>query len=203
MAEQDDSARKWFSDGSVAFGLLDRVEIGATFQHSADAAGGGRMLGAFGRLSLLPASVRNVGLGVGARYVSGPTYAGRGGRDYQPTRLGFPDPRFFIGAARAGEPVSTFSPYVVATALFPGFEAGPEYEVSVTAGWGGGMFSAGSDLDFYGDGASGGIFAGSAIHFAIGRGRVLNFMVSTTASTPTRGPSSTWAGYGSAHSRSA
>ncbi len=176
-AEPGDSRLEWFSDGSVALGLLDRVEIGATFQHWADAAEGGRMLGAFGRLSLLPASVRNVALGIGARYVSGPTYAGREGRDYQPTRLGFPDPRFFSGAARAGELASTLSPYVVATVLLPGFEAGPEYEVSVTAGWGGGMFSAGSDLDFYGDGGSGGIFAGSAIHFAIGGGRVLNLMV--------------------------
>ena len=140
-----DSPRQWFSDGSVALGLLGRVEVGATFQHSADAADGGRMLGGFARLSLLPASIRKVGLGVGARHVSGPT--------------------------------STLSPYAVASAILPGFEAGPEYEVTVTAGWGGGMFAAGSDLDFYGDGGSGGIFAGSAIHFAIGGGRVLNLMV--------------------------
>jgi len=179
-AAPGDSPREWFSDGSIALGLFGRVEIGATFQHSADAEEGGRMAGAFARLSLLPASVRSVGLGVGARYVSGPAYAGREGRDYQPTRLGFPDPRFFSGAVRTGEPgelVSTFSPYVVATALLPGFDAGPEYDVTVTAGWGGGMFAAGRDLDFYGDGASGGIFAGSAIHFAVGRGRALNFMV--------------------------
>lgn len=169
-------SRAWFSDGSIAVGLLDRVEIGATFQHSADAGEGGRMLGAFGRLSVLPGSIRNVGLAVGARYVSAPSYAGMEGRSFQPTRLGLPDPRFFAGAASAEEFATNFSPYVVATALLPGLQAGPEYEVTVTAGWGSGMFAAGSDLDFYGDGASGGLFAGSAIHFTTGRGRTLSLM---------------------------
>lgn len=169
-------ARAWFSDGSIAVGLLDRVEIGATFQHSADAGEGGRMFGAFGRLSLLPGSIRNVGLAVGARYLSAPSYAGMEDRSFQPTRLGLPDPRFFAGAGSGEEFATNFSPYVVATALLPGLQAGPEYEVTVTAGWGSGMFAAGSDLDFYGDGASGGLFAGSAIHFTIGRGRALSLM---------------------------
>ena len=38
------------------------------------------------------------------------------------------------------------------------------------------MFAAGSGLDFYGDGASGGLFAGSAIHFTTGRGRAFSLM---------------------------
>lgn len=171
-----ESSRAWFSDGSIAVGLLDRVEIGATFQHSADAGDGGRMLGAFGRLSLLPASVRSVGLAVGARYLSAPGYAGREGRSFQPTRLGLPDPRFFGTAASAEEFATTFSPYVAATARLPGLQADPGYEVTMTAGWGSGMFAAGSDLDFYGDGASGGLFAGSAIHFTTGRGRTVSLM---------------------------
>ncbi len=167
---------KWFSDGAIAFGLLNRVEIGATIQHSADIDRGGRMLGAFGRLSLLPGSIGNVDLAVGARYVSAPSYADHEGRDYQPNRLGYPDSRFFSGAEGAEGFASTFSPYVVASALLPGFEAGPDYEVTVTAGWGGGMFAAGHDLDFYSGSSSGGVFLGSAIHFAIGQGRLLNLM---------------------------
>lgn len=142
--EKGDPLEEWFSDGAIAVGLLDRVEIGATLQRFANVHEGGRMLGAFGRLSLLPGSMRNVDLAVGTRYVSAPTYS--------------------------------FSPYVVATALLPGFEAGPEYEMTVTAGWGGGMFGAGRDLDSDSGSASGGIFVGSAIHFAIGQGRLLNLM---------------------------
>lgn len=171
------ASQAWFSDGSITVGLLDRVELGATLQHLADPDEGGRMVGAFGRLSLLPGSIRNVGLAIGARYVSAPAYSGREGRKYQPARLGFPDSRFFSGAGHTGEFASTLSPYVVATAFLRGFDAGPRYHMTVTAGWGGGMFAAGRDLEFYGDGATGGIFVGSAVHFAIGRGRLLNIMV--------------------------
>ena len=92
------------------------------------------MLGAFGRVSLLPGSIRNLGLAVGARYVSAPTFSGPEGTDYEPSRLGFPDRRFFSGAGGGEQFASTFSPYVVATALLPGFAAGSAIHFSIGSG---------------------------------------------------------------------
>ena len=166
---------RWMSDGSIAIGLFDRVEVGATLQHFGDAAEGGRMLGAFGRISLLPSSVRYLDVALGLRYVSAPSYGDRYDHDFQPNRLGYPDSRIFDGAGGA-EFGSTVSPYAVATARLPGLEPDPGYDVTLTAGWGGGMFSAGGELDFYGKGSSGGLFVGSALHLSIGRGRLANIM---------------------------
>ena len=167
---------KWLSDGSVAIGLFGRVELGATVQHIGSADEGGRMLGGFGRLSVLPAAVRFLDVALGMRYVSAPTYGDGYDYDFQPNRFGYPDARIFNGSGGSGEFSSTVSPYVVATARLPGFEAGADYGVTLSAGWGGGMFSAGRDLDFYGTSSSGGLFAGSTIHLSIGEGRLLNLM---------------------------
>ena len=165
----------WLSDGSITIGLFDRLEIGATVQHL-DEDEGGRMLGTFGRLSLLPAALRYVDVAVGARHVSAPSYDDRPQRDHQPGRFGHPDPRVFNGRGGADEFRSTLSPYVAATALLPGPGVGPDYDVSVTAGWGGGMFSAGGDLDFYAANSSGGLFVGSAVHVRLARGRLLDLV---------------------------
>ena len=167
---------RWLSDGSIAIGLFDRMEVGTTLQHFGDAAEGGRMLGAFGRISVLPSTVRYLNVAMGMRYVSAPSYGNRHDLDFQPSRFGYPDSRIFDGAG--GEPFSsTLTPYVVATARLPGLEPGPGYDVTLTAGWGSGMFSAGGKLDFYGTGSSGGLFAGSALHLPLGRGRLVNVMV--------------------------
>lgn len=166
---------RWMSDGSIAIGLFDRVEVGTTLQHFGDVAEGGRMLGAFGRVSLLPSSVRHLDVAVGLRYVSAPSYGDRYDHDFQPNRLGYPDSRIFDGAGGA-EFSSTMSPYAVATARLPGLEPDPGFDVTLTAGWGGGMFSAGGELDFYGEGSSGGLFVGSALHLSVGRGRLVNVM---------------------------
>ncbi len=175
-AAEREAIDRWFSDGSAAIGLFGRAEVGATLQYFGAADEGGRMFGAFGRLSVLPAAVRLLDVAVGARYVSAPTYGDGHDQDFQPTRLGYPDARIFDGSG-GSEFRSAVSPYVVATARLPGFEAGPDYDVTLTAGWGGGMFSAGRDLDFYGTRSSGGLFAGSAIHLSIGTGRLVNLMV--------------------------
>lgn len=166
---------KWLSDGSIALGLFGRMEVGTTFQHFGDATEGGRMLGAFGRISVLPSSVPYLDVAAGLRYVSAPTYGDRYDHDFQPNRFGYPDWRVFGGAGGA-EFSSTLTPYVVATARFPGLEPDPGYDVTLTAGWGSGMFSAGGDLDFYGTGSSGGLFAGSAVHLSVGRGRLVTVM---------------------------
>lgn len=164
-----DSGERWLSDGSVAIGLFDRLEAGATLQHHADARDGGRVVGGFGRLSLLPGSIDRLGLAVGARFVTSPSFGddGRGGP--QPNRLGYPDARVVRNPAGAREFRGNLSPYVVATAVLPGLDAMPlAYDMTVTAGWGGGLFSAGGDLDFYHDGTSGGLFAGSAMRVSLG-----------------------------------
>ena len=68
---------------------------------------------------------------------------------------------------------TNLTPYAVGTAYLPISEAS---FVSLTLGWGGGMFSAGSDLDFYQDGSTGGVFGGTALHVGLGTGRQLNLM---------------------------
>lgn len=161
---------RWLSDGSVAIGLFDRLEAGATFQHFSDARAGGRLIGAFGRLSLLPGSLERLfHLAVGARLVTSPAFGdvGRGGP--QPNRLGYPDARVVRNPPGAREFRGNLSPYVVATAVLPGLDGVPfAYDMTLNAGWGGGLFSAGGDLDFYGSASSGGLFAGSALRVSLG-----------------------------------
>ena len=84
---------QWAQDVSVAVGLFDRVELGASLQNFSDADSGGNMVGAFGRVALLDPASSGVGLAVGARFVSAPSLPGN--HDYMPTRLGIPDIRFY------------------------------------------------------------------------------------------------------------
>lgn len=172
-----DGGERWLSDGSVAIGLFDRLEAGATLQHLGDARDGGRIVGGFGRLSLLPGSLDRLRLAVGARFVTSPSFGddSRGGT--QPNRLGYPDARVVSNPPGAREFRGNLSPYLVATAVLPGLDAMPfAYDMTVTAGWGGGLFSAGRDLDFYHDGTSGGLFAGSAIRVSFGAAAGMSIM---------------------------
>ena len=165
---------RWLADGSIAVGLFDRAEVGVTIQHFDDETEGGNILGGFARLSLLPASVEGLDLAVGARYVTSPTFAASD--EYRPNRLGYPDAR--VRSLDSKEFVSNLTPYAVATAHLPGIEAGflPEHDITFTFGWGGGLFGAGSNVDWYGDAESDGVFAGSAIHFGLGSDRLLALM---------------------------
>ena len=61
--------------------------------------------------------------------------------------------------------------------MFPGLAAGPaSHDVTLHLGWGGGLFSAGRELEFYRDADSRGIFAGAAVHVGLGAGRLLNLV---------------------------
>ena len=169
-----DRFEKWMSDGAIAIGLFDRVEVGATIQHFDTEEHGGNMLGGFARASILPASVERIDLAVGARYVTSPSYGDTYYLDgVQPGRLGHPDYRLVGDFAAYEEYNGNLSPYVVATA-----NAGrPEdLGLTLTAGWGAGMFSEGSDRDFYADAASGGLFGGAALHRSLGGSRMLHAM---------------------------
>lgn len=168
---------KWLSDGSIAIGLFDRAELGISIQHFDDPEEGGNLLGAFGRVSVLPSSMRYLDLALGARYVSSPSFGDDyGNYEFQPSRFGYPDARVYSGYNGHDEFSSNLTPYVVATATLPGFEAGPDYDITLNLGWGGGMFSAGSDLEFYRTSSSNGLFAGSSLNFAMGSGRYLSLM---------------------------
>lgn len=173
-AYRGDRFEKWMSDGAIAIGLFDRVEVGATIQHLDSEENGGNMLGGFARASILPASIERIDLAVGARYVTSPSYGDTYQLDgVQPGRLGHPDYRLVGDLAAYEEYGANLSPYVVATA-----NAGrPEdLGVTLTAGWGGGMFSEGGDRDFYADAASGGLFGGVALHRGLGGSRMVHAM---------------------------
>ena len=167
---------RWFSDGSIALGLFGRVELGATLQHFADRDHGGRIYGAFGRWVLLRPARRGIGLAAGFRHVTSPSFGDGESGDLQPNRLGYPDWRVNRSAPGAEGFSGNFSPYVVGTLVFPGFAGSAPYDVTLHAGWGGGLFRAGRDLEFYRETDSGGVFAGAAVHFGLGDRRLLNLM---------------------------
>lgn len=163
---------KWLSDGALAIGLFNRVELGASIQHFDDEDHGGNMLGGFARISLLPASMQRFALAAGARYVTSPSY-GSGFPEIQPGRLGHPDYRVLRNPAGDGEFSGNLSPYVVATA---NAVSSGSVDMTLTAGWGMGLFSAGSDLNFYSSGGAGGLFGGAGLHFAMGGGRLMHLI---------------------------
>ena len=175
-SKKGDAFSKWVSDASVAIGLFNRVEVGASIQHFDSEENGGNMLGGFARISLLPASMERFALAAGARFVTSPSYgADSDYGDAQPGRLGYPDYRLLKSPANQEVEgmSSNLSPYVVATAHAMGSES---MDVTLTGGWGMGMFSSGGDLDFYSSTGTGGIFGGAALHFHMGGGRLLNVM---------------------------
>ena len=167
---------RWFSDGSLALGLFDRVEVGATLQHFADHDRGGRIYGTFARLALLRPAPRGLGLATGFRYVTSPSFGDGESADVQPNRLGYPDWRVTRSAPGAEDFGGNFSPYLVGTLVFPGFAGSAPYDVTLHAGWGGGLFQAGRELEFYRETSSGGVFAGAAVHFGLGDRRLVNLM---------------------------
>jgi len=169
----------WSSDVSVALGLLDRFEVGGTFQNFADSASGGNMVGGFGRILLLqPERYGGLGLATGLRYVSAPTFVGEEGAPARPGRLGFPDRRIRRNFPGKEDVKTRFSPYVVASGNLPGFEAPflPSNDVSFSVGWGDGLFRDGGDLEWHGPISSRGWFLGSALHLRLIRSTLLHLV---------------------------
>ena len=171
--------KHWRQDGSVAIGLFDRVEVGASLQHFADADSGGNMVGGFGRLALLkPSSSSGVGLAVGARFVSGPSFSGAD-QDYMPPRLGYPDNRFY--GSYEGDLVedvsTTFSPYVMGSFQLAGLDVAflPRHDLTFGLGYGTGMFGgSGRQMGWYGTVSSRGMLAAAALHLELAEGVLLN-----------------------------
>ena len=161
-----DPFSKTVVDGSIAIGIMNRLELGASIQHFAPEEDGGNMLGAFARLLLV--STERLGVAAGARYVTSPSpFGGEGG--LAPGRLGYPDYRV------SNDLETNLSPYGVATAKVVSSESAT---LTLTAGYGMGMFAEGDDLPLYADegNATGGAFGGAALHLALGNGRLVHLM---------------------------
>lgn len=158
-----------YTDAAFAVGLLDRFETGVSLQSFGDDASGGDVWGLFGRIRLWEPVDQGLGLAAGGRWLTSPSFADGG--SYAPGRLGIADERLrddYTGSARGVG--SELSLYAVATAYLRGFDGGPlpENDLSLTLGYGGGMFRSGGDLDFYAPGHTNGWFAGSALHLGLG-----------------------------------
>ena len=130
----------------AAVGLFDRAEGGVTVQSLNEAAEGGNMWGVFGRLRLWEPVDQGLGLAVGGRYLTSPTFAGPGfGRGASMRRAGWAFPtsvsatRTRVGMASA----LNLSLYGVATAYLRGYDGGflPENDMTFSLGYGGGMFA--------------------------------------------------------------
>jgi len=172
-----DRVEKFFHDGSVAIGLFDRAEVGASVQSLNDSDSGGNIWGLFGRVQLVQPTNQGLGLAVGGRYVTAPDFGD--GVENQPNRLGIPDDRFRTSYTGITDDVNTeLSLYAVATAHVRGFDEGflPTHDMTFNLGWGTGMFQDGDPLGFYNYADSEGLFLGSAIHFGVGDNSVLTFM---------------------------
>jgi len=167
---------EFYSDGSVAIGLFDRLEAGVTIQSLSDSDSGGNIWGLFGRVRLWEPIDQGLGLAVGGRYVTSPTFADD--VVYAPGRLGFADERLRDSYTSLRGMNSNLSLYGVATAYLRGYDGGwiPENDMTFTAGFGGGMFNEGGELDFYSSGHSNGWFFGTSVNVDTGDRSQLTLM---------------------------
>lgn len=165
---------EFFGDVSAAMGLFDRAEFGLTLQSLNDDEDGGDVWGLFGRVRLWEPVDQGVGFAVGGRYVTSPQFDGQGfppGVTYAPGRLGFPDERLRARYTGGRQVDTNLSLYGVATAHLRGMEGGfiPTHDMTLTLGYGGGMFGSGGGLDFYAPTTNNGWFFGTALHIPAAR----------------------------------
>lgn len=167
---------EFYTDGSIGIGLFDRAEAGVTLQSFQNAESGGNVWGLFGRVRLWEPVDQGLGVAVGGRYVTSPTFSD--GLDYAPARLGFADERVRSAYTGLQGVDSNLSLYGVATAYLRGFDGGvlPENDMTFSVGYGSGMFRAGGELDFYSSGHANGWFMGSTLHIGMGQRTQLTLM---------------------------
>jgi hypothetical protein len=182
------------TDGSVAVGLFDRGEVGFSVQSLNGADDGGNIWGVFGRLRLWEPVDQGVGLAVGGRYLTSPSYGD--GVPLAPGRLGFPDDRLRESYTDVPGMGSNLTLYAVATAYLRGYDGGPlpENDLTLSLGYGGGMFREGGELDFYSEGRGGGWFAGTSLHVDLGERTQLALMAEHNGFDVNVGAQVDWAG---------
>lgn len=171
----DPGGERTSSHGDLSFsmGILDRVELGTTVQSWGPSGDGGRLLGAFGKLLLLDPTRSGFGVAVGARWLGRPDFGD--GVERSPTRLGFPDPNARARFTDGRELDTRLTVYGVATLQLAGVRAGwiPENGVTLSLGYGTGMFREGGDLDWYAPPGWDGWFLAGGMDFALGEGLLL------------------------------
>jgi hypothetical protein len=167
---------EFYSDGSVAVGLFDRLEAGVSIQSLADSDAGGNVWGLFGRLRLWEPVDQGLGFAVGGRYVTRPTFGDDVG--YAPGRLGFADERLRDSYTSLRGVDSSVTLYGVGTAYLRGFDGGPlpPNDMTFSVGYGGGMFSEGGELEYYSSGHANGWFFGTSVHMDTGERSQLTVM---------------------------
>jgi len=182
------------ADGSVAVGLYDWAEAGFTLQSLNGPDEGGNIWGVFGRVRLWEPVDQGVGLAVGGRYLTSPTFGD--GVQYAPGRLGFADERLRKEYTTVRGLDSNLSLYAVATAYLRGFDGGPipENDMTFSLGYGGGTFGQGGGLDFYSDGHSGGWFMGGSLNTRLGERTQLTLMAEHNGFDVNIGAHVDWAG---------
>ena len=168
------SSNEFFKDFSASVGIFDRAEAGVTVQSLNDESKGGDLWGVFGRLRLWEPVDQGLGFAVGGRYLTSPSFSNpSSGRDvqYAPGRLGFPDERLRKSYSEERGLETNLSLYGVATAYLRGYEGGflPKNDMTFSLGYGGGMFSGGSGLEFYAPVTNNGWFAGTSLHVSTGK----------------------------------
>ena len=185
---------EFYSDGSIAIGLYDRAEAGISVQSLSEGASGGNLWGVFGRVRLWEPIDQGVGLAVGGRYLTSPTF----GDDvsYAPGRLGFADERLRESYTTVAGMETNLSLYAVATAYLRGFDGGPlpENDMTFSLGYGGGTFRDGGELDFYSSGHGGGWFVGTALHMGMGQRSQLTLMAEHNGFDVNLGAQYDWGG---------
>ena len=181
---------EFYADGSLAIGLFDRLETGVSIQQLSDESSGGDVWGLFGRLRLWQPVDQGLGLAVGARWLTSPSFGD--GVEYVPGRLGFADERL----ARSYTGDTRLTGYGVATAYLRGFDGGPlpENDMTFSVGYGSGMFHAGGKLDFYSDGHSSGWFFGTSLNVATSTQSVLTLMAEHNSFDVNIGAQLDWTG---------
>lgn len=167
---------KYYSNASLALGLFDRVEVGASLHSFNDVDQGGNLFGAFGQIAILRPAAQGLGLAVGARYAGAPDYDD--GNSYAPNRLGFPDRRVLEEYTSGITVDNEITLYAVSSVFLRGFDSDwfPSHDWTLSLGFGNGQFNEGEDLDFYSYADSEGVFAAAVMHMALGSSALLNLM---------------------------
>ncbi|MDZ7779292.1 MAG: hypothetical protein U5R14_05035 [Gemmatimonadota bacterium] len=176
VAGFDPGGREYHADAALTVGLFDRAEMGLSVQSLGAPSSGGDVWGLFGRMRLFHPVDQGIGLAVGGRYLTRPDFGD--GSSRAPGRLGLADPRLRKTYAESDRPMRTRTTlYGVATAYLRGFDGGrlPENDLTLSLGWGSGLFRENASEALYGE-SSNGWFAGASSHWSLGSSSVLILM---------------------------